>query len=559
MSRLVSATAVGMCLLVTGAMGASLRAAAGPAEAADNHNFHMALNPATQGLVDSIRTRVENELDKEIAARADSAGELDQRLAQLERKEKDESFAYETAMTGNDEIDAAYENTVQGARHLAQEQLAPFAAATERSLADLKAAESEKEMLAASLKEARARADEARASRDEVMARAHAEFNKVHEMAESTYKSVGDRVEDAWVHFQKTSKDGYDMAAAECERIFASREVAFEKDEALVESLKPDLQRLSKLCAAEPVRFVETGESSGASQRAARGQAVLPAEAECAAARKKMVSATGALMFLQLPSDTPTNVDNNDPSLAGRLANWEHAVAHERADATAAKKRCIAGALELQSAALQHVLKHKNEEMVQAKKNLKAEFESAKAHLDETKKEAHDEVKDASEPLPDLSDKAQSSSAEWSKAKAQHDEDEERQTVQKVQSEAAVREAKRKAKDARDEAFEFQKSISEMMHENVEEDLTAKRKEIKEERNDVAAEMSESLHEQKALLAALGDEVELPDMTGPALGGEEDDLDMGATASAAVFGAVSTAFEGATAGEFGETNGEGKQ
>ena len=66
MSRLVVAATVGVCLLATGASGASLRAATGPAEAADNHDnhddhgdFHMALNPATQQLTDSITARLE--------------------------------------------------------------------------------------------------------------------------------------------------------------------------------------------------------------------------------------------------------------------------------------------------------------------------------------------------------------------------------------------------------------------------------------------------------------------------------------------------------------------
>jgi hypothetical protein len=577
MSRLVVAATVGVCLLATGASGASLRAATGPAEAADNHDnhddhgdFHMALNPATQQLTDSITARLEGELSKRVADRADAIGALDQRLEQLTLKQKDDTFAYETAMTGNEEVDAAYEKTVQAAMDLAQAQLAPFAAGTEKSLADLKVAESEKNMFASSLKEAHARADEARASRNEVMARANAEFDKVHELAENTYKSVAGSVEGAWVRFQKTSKVGYEEAAAECERIYTSREAAFEKDEALVESLTPDLQHLTQLCAAAPARFLETEESSSAAlaraaRRATLGRGALAAKVKCAAARKRLQSATGALVFLQMPAP-PTTTGNNDgdnsgASLADRLASWEHAVAQERDDATAAKKKCITGALDLQSTALEHVLKHKNEEMAQAKKNLKAEFDAAKKHLEETKKEAHDDVEDASKPLLGLDDEVQSSSAAWSEAKARHDGDVDRQKSQKAQSDAAVGEAKRKAKDARDAAFEFQKSVSELAYENEMKDTATQRKAHEKARKDVAAEMGKSLQEVQGLLAALGDHVELPDMTGGATGGEEGDLDMpaGGDATGAAFdsvAAVATVLDGGATGGYEENNAE---
>lgn len=570
MSRLVSAATVGVCLLLTGASGASLRAATDPAEADEDlhhdnkKNFRMALNPKTQQLADSLRERLETILDNEVSNRADAVGVLDQRLEKLERKQKDVAFAYETAMTGSEELDVAYDKSVQAAEDSAKAQLAPFAAATEKSLASLKTAQYEKNMFDRSLKEANAKADAARISRDEVLTNAHAEFDKVHNIAENTYKSVAERIEDAWVQFQKTSKDRYDTAATECEQIFTSREAAFRKDKALIESMKPDLLRLTELCAAAPDRFLETGESRNAeSRRATRGRAVPAEGVKCEAARKKLLSSTGGLLFLQLPSlhtTRPTAVENSDFSLAERLANWEHAVAQEQADATAAKKKCISDALDMQSTAQQHVLKHKNEEMAQAKKNLKAEFNAAKSHLDETKKEARAEVEDASEPLSALGDNAEASSAAWSEAKAKHDGNEQLERAQKMRGEADVREAKRKAKDARDAAFEFQKSISKLAYENEMEDSMAKRNEMKLERNNVAAEMGKSLQAQEALLAALGDRVELPDMTGSATGGKEEDFDMAVTSGATgagAFSVMSSAFGGATGIEYeGENIGD---
>ena len=87
MSRVVATVAAGACLL-TGASGVYLRAPEGPSAERSDPPFHMALNPVSQKLADSITARIEARLKEDVASRGDTMDTLDRRMLDLESTRK---------------------------------------------------------------------------------------------------------------------------------------------------------------------------------------------------------------------------------------------------------------------------------------------------------------------------------------------------------------------------------------------------------------------------------------------------------------------------------------
>ena len=126
MSRVVATVAAGACLL-TGASGVYLRAPEDPSAERSDPPFHMALNPVSQKLADSITERIEARLKEDVVSRADAMDTLDRRMLDLERKHKEAALAYESGMTGSaawPQLDA-YEQTLKRVNEAAKEQLEP--------------------------------------------------------------------------------------------------------------------------------------------------------------------------------------------------------------------------------------------------------------------------------------------------------------------------------------------------------------------------------------------------------------------------------------------------